>query len=259
MKKLFTALLLATFFLSVGDVFAQVTDASVTVSCTDKKNPITCSLVNKSAKTIFVEQKWLRSSGRNARTWKTYTLEPNQTSTQTIQGVDTEIYTFSLQLYEYQNGAKAGTPFLKSVPNLVTTVGGTMTPPQTSDQTVADSDNPFTASVADSDNPVKIQEGTSASGVSDMPLRIRLKNPLKVDTLQGAIAVFMDAVIKIAIPFIVVFFIWAGFKFILARGNPTELEKAKKTFWYTVIGTLLILGAWAITDAIVGTINSIAS
>jgi hypothetical protein len=102
-------------------------------------------------------------------------------------------------------------------------------------------------------NPPSITEST------DAPLKIRLKNPLKVNTIQDAIKTFMDTVIKIAIPFIVVFFIWTGLQFILAQGNPTKLEKAKKMFWYTVIGTLLILGAWAITDAIVGTINSIAS
>ena len=126
--------------------------------------------------------------------------------------------------------------------------------------TVADPVNPFTASVADPTiPPILNQNGTSNSQATDVPLRIKLKNPLKVDTLQGAIKIFMDAVIKIAIPFIVVFFIWSGLKFILSRGNPTEIKKAKDMFWYTVIGTLLILGAWAITDAIVGTINSIAT
>ena len=97
------------------------------------------------------------------------------------------------------------------------------------------------------------------SQVSEFPLQVKLKNPLKVDTVQDAIKLFMDAVVKIAIPFIVVFFIWSGINFILAQGNSKKLEDAKRMFWYTVIGTLLILGAWAITDAIVGTINSIAS
>jgi hypothetical protein len=94
---------------------------------------------------------------------------------------------------------------------------------------------------------------------TDLPLKIKLDNPLKVNTVQDAIRVFMDAVIKIAIPFIVVFFIWSGLQFILAQGNSKKLEDAKRMFWYTIIGTLLILGAWAITDAIVGTVNSIAS
>jgi hypothetical protein len=30
-------------------------------------------------------------------------------------------------------------------------------------------------------------------------------------------------------------------------------------FLYTIIGTLLILGAWAITNAIIGTVNTITS
>ncbi len=101
--------------------------------------------------------------------------------------------------------------------------------------------------------------GTLTGTQSDFPLQVRLQNPLKVNTIQGAIKLFMDTVVKIAIPFIVVFFIWSGINFILARGNATKIGEAKKMFWYTVIGTLLILGAWAITDAIVGTINSIAS
>lgn len=100
---------------------------------------------------------------------------------------------------------------------------------------------------------------TNSTQITEFPLQVKLKNPLKVSTVQDAIKLFMDAVVKIAIPFIVVFFIWAGLSFILARGNPEGIKKARAMFWNTVIGTLLILGAWVITDAIVGTINSIAS
>lgn len=98
--------------------------------------------------------------------------------------------------------------------------------------------------------------GTPTSG-SGFALKVKINNPLKVDTIQGAIRLFMDAVLRIAIPFIVIFFIWSGLSFVLARGNPTKLETAKKMFWYTVVGTLLILGAWTITNAIIGTVNSI--
>lgn len=90
-------------------------------------------------------------------------------------------------------------------------------------------------------------------------LDVKLKNPLKVDTIEGAIKFFVNTLIKIAIPFIVVFFIWSGLKFILARGKPDEIVKAKQMFWYTIIGTLLILGAWTITNAIIGTVNSITN
>ncbi len=96
-----------------------------------------------------------------------------------------------------------------------------------------------------------------ASNATDFNLQVRLNNPLKVDSIEGAIELFMNAVLRIAMPFIVVFFIWSGLSFILARGNPDKIKTAKKMFWYTVIGTLLILGAWTITNIIIGTVNSV--
>lgn len=98
--------------------------------------------------------------------------------------------------------------------------------------------------------------GTNSSG-GNFKLDVRINNPLKVDTIQDAMKLFMDAVLRIAIPFIVVFFIWSGLSFVLARGNPKKMETAKNMFLYTIIGTLLILGAWTITNAIIGTVNSI--
>jgi hypothetical protein len=88
---------------------------------------------------------------------------------------------------------------------------------------------------------------------------IKFKNPLKVSTIQEAVRFFINTLLKIAIPFIVVFFIWSGLNFILAQGNKDKVQKAKNMFLNTIIGSLLILGAWAITNAIVGTVNSIAN
>lgn len=100
------------------------------------------------------------------------------------------------------------------------------------------------------------QKPGTASGFD---LTIKLKNPLQVETIQEAVRVFMSALVKIAVPFIIVFFIWSGFNFILAQGNPEKIKKAKNMFFNTVIGALLILGAWAITNAIVGTVNSLVN
>ena len=101
---------------------------------------------------------------------------------------------------------------------------------------------------------------TNKSGqATGMAVQVRLKNPLKVDDIQSAIKLFFNAVLKIAMPIIIIFLIWSGFRFIFARGNPTEIGKAKQMFWWTVVGTLLVLGAWAITNAIIGTVNSVVS
>ncbi len=101
---------------------------------------------------------------------------------------------------------------------------------------------------------------TNNSGqASGFQLDVRLQNPLKVNTIQDAVKFFVDTLLKIAIPFIVIFFLWAGLKFILAQGKPEKIKEAKQMFWYTIIGTLLILGAWTITNAIIGTVNSITN
>lgn len=107
-------------------------------------------------------------------------------------------------------------------------------------------------------SPAPAREAANPSGqATGFLLDVKLQNPLKVSTIGDAIKFFMTTLLKIAIPFIVVFFIWAGLKFILARGKPEEITKAKNMFWYTIIGTLLILGAYTITNAIIGTINSV--
>ncbi len=102
----------------------------------------------------------------------------------------------------------------------------------------------------------KTQQQTNPTGFN---LAVKIKNPLKVNTIQDVVRLVVSTIVRIAIPIVVISFIWSGLQFILARGNPTALGKARQTFFYTVIGTLLILGAWAITNAIVGTVNLIAS
>lgn len=101
-----------------------------------------------------------------------------------------------------------------------------------------------------------IQSSTQNSGFN---LNIKLANPLKVNTIQEAIKLFVNAIVRLAIPVIVIFFLWSGLMFIFARGNPEKIKVAKNMFFYTIIGTLLILGAWTITNALVGTVNSITS
>lgn len=104
--------------------------------------------------------------------------------------------------------------------------------------------------------------GTGKNGVTQqpgtVPLNIKLQNPLSgVSTIPDAINKILSVVIRIALPLIIIMFIWAGLTFIFARGKPEEIKKAKNMFLYTIIGTLLILGAWTITNALIGTVNSI--
>jgi hypothetical protein len=86
-----------------------------------------------------------------------------------------------------------------------------------------------------------------------------LCNPLKPG-LNSVPALF-EAVLAIAAQigaiFIVVGIIYTGFLFVTARGNQEELSKAKKAFTYTIIGAILVLGAWSFSVAIKSTIDAI--
>lgn len=114
-----------------------------------------------------------------------------------------------------------------------------------------------TTSTAGSGGTTKTLASNNGAQGGGFLLDVKLQNPLKVDTIGKAITFFMNTIMKIAIPFIVLFFIWAGFKFVTARGKPDKITEAKKMLWFTIIGTLLILGAWTITNAIIGTVNTL--
>lgn len=63
--------------------------------------------------------------------------------------------------------------------------------------------------------------------------------------------------VKIAIPILVLFIIYSGFKFVEAQGNEKKIEEARKIFTSVIIGGVVILAAWTIAMAIKGTINNL--
>ncbi|MDO8562154.1 MAG: hypothetical protein Q7S05_05055 [bacterium] len=86
-----------------------------------------------------------------------------------------------------------------------------------------------------------------------------LENPLNssFSTIPDFIAGVLKVVVMIALPIITIFFVIAGFQFILARGRPGKLDEARKNFVYVVIGALLIMGAWVLATMIAGTVTQL--
>ncbi len=78
-----------------------------------------------------------------------------------------------------------------------------------------------------------------------------LKNPLSVCTFAAFISKITKIVAQIGLPIAALAIIYAGFLFISARGSEDKITKAKTTFFWAIIGTALLLGAWAIATAIV--------
>jgi hypothetical protein len=93
------------------------------------------------------------------------------------------------------------------------------------------------------------------------PIDFALTNPLdqKYSTLPGFLEAVLKILVTIAVPFLVLAFVYTGFLFVKAQGNQNTLGDAKRAFTWSVIGGLLILGAWTLSQAIEGTVNELKS
>ena len=76
-------------------------------------------------------------------------------------------------------------------------------------------------------------------------------------SFQSFIAAAMTAMVKIAVPIITVFIVYSGFLFVTAQGNQAKLETAKRNFLYSILGALLILGAWVLAQIIGSTVTEL--
>ena len=85
-----------------------------------------------------------------------------------------------------------------------------------------------------------------------------LDNPLKkggIDDIPNLVKAILEIALKIGVPVIALAIIYTGYLFIAAQGNPEKLQKAKESFVYVFIGSMILLGAYVIAESIVNTIN----
>lgn len=107
----------------------------------------------------------------------------------------------------------------------------------------------------------KISATISAYLVINIPLAFAattIENPLKgAGSISGFVTTILGYVVKIGGVIAIFAFIWAGFLFVRAQGNPAELEKARNVFINTCIGVAVLLGAQLIASIIIGTLNTL--
>ena len=109
----------------------------------------------------------------------------------------------------------------------------------------------FPNSVNGSPSPNSVN-GNCGNGPCSVP------NPLgSTTTVCGLLKKLFEAVVAIGIPVAVLFIIWSGFQFVLAQGSDKQLTKAKRNFYYTIIGIAIFLGAWILAMVIAATVNAI--
>ncbi|MES3031349.1 MAG: pilin [Patescibacteria group bacterium] len=86
---------------------------------------------------------------------------------------------------------------------------------------------------------------------------VPLQNPLNnINSIDGLLYKFVDLAIFIGVIIAVFMFFWVGFKFVMARGNETELADAKKWFFYAVIGTAILISSKVIVEVLKNTLTN---
>ncbi len=92
---------------------------------------------------------------------------------------------------------------------------------------------------------------------ADVTVNIGITNPLKATSVSQVMTAFFDILVQLGAVAVVLAIIYSGFLFVAAKGNPEELNKAKKTFYWTILGSLILLGAKIIASVIENTLKSI--
>lgn len=84
-----------------------------------------------------------------------------------------------------------------------------------------------------------------------------LTNPLQTNDLYQFLSQLLKLVAQIAFPVIVLFMVYIGFLFITAQGKPDKIKEARNYFFWALVGALLVLGAYALSLAIKGTVDQL--
>jgi len=89
--------------------------------------------------------------------------------------------------------------------------------------------------------------------------KIVLDNPFKVGNDLYTLMEYLvkEVIIKIGGILCVLAFIYSGFLYVTAGGNPTKITKANNALLYSAIGTAVLLGAWVIALVIQNTIGAL--
>lgn len=85
----------------------------------------------------------------------------------------------------------------------------------------------------------------------------KLVNPIQASNIQTFLLKIIDVLLIFAIPIIILFIMYAGYLFVVARGVPAKIEEARSALLWAVIGGVIVLGANVIFAVINGTIKAL--
>ncbi|MFZ3043888.1 MAG: hypothetical protein WA058_02140 [Minisyncoccia bacterium] len=88
---------------------------------------------------------------------------------------------------------------------------------------------------------------------------ITLINPLGTGaTLNSLLTSILQFVVRIGSIVVILMLVYVGYLFVIARGAPTEISKAREALLWTIVGALILLGAQAIAMGIQATVQALS-
>ena len=97
----------------------------------------------------------------------------------------------------------------------------------------------------------------TATPASQTQVSVKLDNPIKVNNFSELVSKVISTAVLVIMPFVVVYFIYAGFLFVKAQGKPEDIAEAKTAMTYSIIGAFILLGAQAFAQIIGSTVTNI--
>ncbi len=103
---------------------------------------------------------------------------------------------------------------------------------------------------------------TTNTGTS---INLKIPNPLKCNTTDNSKCTLFDLIAtilnKIVMPImgvlVVLYIIYAGFKYVQAQGNPAAISKANDNLKYALIGAGILLAAAGISQVVQNTVTKL--
>lgn len=84
---------------------------------------------------------------------------------------------------------------------------------------------------------------------------VLFKNPLGAENFEDLVQNITKWLVRIATPIGVIVIVYAGAKFLMAKGDPTKINEAKQVLWYAIIGLAIVFAA----SGLVSLVRSIIS
>lgn len=86
-----------------------------------------------------------------------------------------------------------------------------------------------------------------------------LMNPLNAADITEFITKILDVLLTFALPIIIFFIMYGGFKLVTARGQAEQISEGRSAITWAVIGGVIVLGAKIIIEVIKGTVAGLSA